>query len=225
MEKKKPTEKQLMSMMETAQKALDAIEAYTERLQRETEELKAETELKRKELAELEASSKKHLDALGWTGITDEEMKWVQENYHKEFPFFRPTLQSIRERIAKKKGETYTPPPMDSKYQGFEEYQCLNGWLNPDGRYYPVPNFAQHDAWAWDYLDKSKGKLEAGRIISKAHGATEALQDAGWVRIMKWDGVDIKFVMNKDKLTASQKDSLFLFCALNQLELPFDKEY
>ena len=114
---------------------------------------------------------------------------------------------------------------MDPKYQGFEEYQNLNGWLDPDGRYFPVISFAQHDKWAWDYLDRTKGKLEAGRMISQHRGATETLQDLGWVRIMKWDGVDIKFVINKAKLTASQKDSLFLFCALNQLELPFDKEY
>lgn len=215
---------ELQFLVAAGNRALRKIESYAENLRKETAKLKAETEQKKAEIAELEETSRKHIKSLGWEGITPEEMKWVQENYHKEFQFFRPTLQSIRERIAQRNGETYTPPPMDPKFLGFEEYQCLNGWLDPDGRYYPVETFAYHDRWAWEYLEKTKGPFGAANLISKHHGATETLQDLGWVRIMKWDGVPINFVMPRS-MTQSQKDSIFLFCGLNKLQLPFEKEF
>ena len=218
--------KKFKSLLKVSEKALQALENHIERVQRETEELRVETEKKRKELAELQAQNNRHLQDLGWTGLTDEEMLWLKDNYKKEWHFFRPTLEGIRERYAERTKQKYEPIPMDPKFKGFEEYQVLNGWLDPDGRYYPVKNFAEHDGWAWDYLHKKLGPLGAGELISKAHGsATDALQNQGWVRIMKWDAVDVKFVFNENKITASQKDSLYLYCALHCVPLPFSKEF
>ncbi len=95
-----------------------------------------------------------------------------------------------------------------------------SAWIDRSGIYYPV-GIAEHDSWAWSHLIEKYGKLEAGRKISDARTASEYLEKAGWVRVMKWPGLEVKFIFS-DKLTHAQKQTLDKYCQIYKEPLPFE---
>ena len=113
------------------------------------------------------------------------------------------------------------------KIEGFDEYQCTNGWFDPDGRYYPMPDFACHGIWAWKFLLKNMDHSKLSSLLIEAgSNATRLLEKLGWIRVMTWPDVgNTEFSFEERKLTSCQKDSLYLFCAIHHIPVPLQKEY
>lgn len=69
-------------------------------------ETKAKTAQMNAERALLKIENAKLIKKAGLESLTDKEMKWWMENGKKEFTFFKPSLQQIKDGYAKSIGKT-----------------------------------------------------------------------------------------------------------------------
>ena len=190
------------------------IEAETEAFKQEARDARKQKKQFEKQLEEVKADTRDRLEKCGWGSLTDEEFSWFVAQGKKDF-YFRPSAEDIKAQYAKDHAkQTKTP----DKFEGFEELRSTNGWLDPYGKYYPVGGFAQHSAWASDYLRDQKIKDEdeiGGRY------PYEILEDLGWLRVMDWGAATgIRFGYCKEP-THDQKETLQLFCALHKVPYTF----
>ncbi len=101
-----------------------------------------------------------------------------------------------------------------------------NAWINPAGKYFPVEGFAQHSAWAYKYLVDKYGSVETKRKLRETGHKIETheyLENAGWVRLMKWPNIEVKFILPKI-LTHAQKQTIDQYCTIYGWPLPFTDE-
>jgi hypothetical protein len=109
-----------------------------------------------------------------------------------------------------------------------------NAWLSPNGRFYEVFGFAQHNAWAEKFLEEKwtksgrlKKHLDLHDEIDKelecwSGYCYEVLEKWGWVRILDWGTKDgVQFIFD-GRLTKRQKDVIFDLCTEWKIPLPKD---
>lgn len=128
-------------------------------------------------------------------------------------------MQSVREKYAKAKNKQVT---VDARFNDNPEMQIPNAWINPAGKYFPVEGFAQHNSWANEYLIKKIGEKGLKEKLNQ-RGKIEAfeyLENAGWIRLMKWPKMDVEFIL-PEKLTHAQKRTLDKYCTIYGWPLPF----
>jgi hypothetical protein len=109
-----------------------------------------------------------------------------------------------------------------------------NAWISLTGRTFEINDFAHHDQWASDYLEKKW--LKSGRIKESwdLHDAIdeelkcwsgyahEVLEKWGWIRILDWGTSDgIQFIYDR-KPNKRQLKSIFDICTDNNIPLPDD---
>ena len=98
-----------------------------------------------------------------------------------------------------------------------------NGWLDPDGNLYPCGNM-DHSNWAGDYIQHDWG-LEndfttywdrLGKETGN-HYAYEYLHKKGWMRLLTWISFKSRLVgyTDKSRPNSAQKDTIYLWCAMN----------
>lgn len=114
----------------------------------------------------------------------------------------------------------YNPLPIDeeSEPESTESIEpdptlsALNGWISPDGKFYPCPGYGQHEDTA-DRLGHTGGELEKeGWIKIQDNQDERALKDIGCI---SWN-------MNNDRLTATQAqiDTVFGWCQKHNCPMP-----
>jgi hypothetical protein len=190
------------------------VEAEYKKYKKETRDLKRDTERMRREIDELDKSTKKELERLGLGSLTPEELKWFVDQGKTSF-YFRPSAADIKAQYSAAHAKETNEP---DKFEGFEELRSTNGWLSPEGRYYPVGGFAQHDKWAGEYM-REHGIKENERYGGYDY---EVLESMGWMRVMDWGaGTKMNFGHQKQP-THEQKETLYLFCALHKVDNPFN---
>jgi hypothetical protein len=189
------------------------VEAEIKKYKKETRDLKRDTERMRREIEEIDKSTKRELARFHWESLTPEELKWFVAQRKTSF-LFLPSATDIKAQYSQDMATKANEP---DKFAGFEELRHTNGWLSPEGRFYPVGGFAQHDKWAGEYM------AEHGIEESKRYGGYdyEVLEELGWMRVMDW-GAGTKMNFGHQKLpTHEQKETLYLFCALHKIDNPF----
>lgn len=201
------------------------IEAETLALRKQAEEDRQKTAEMMGELKVWQELNRKELKRLGWEDLTEEELAWIMrdDNYKKEWPMFHPSgARAIKERYAEKM-KIPVDDTMDKKFAADPKMEVSSGWVDRSGNYYGV-GIAEHDQWAWDYLTKQYGAQEAGIKIAAKGAAHEVLEASGWVRVMKWPGVDVKFVLPRS-LSYDQKQTIDRYCSIYKIKLPYEEDF
>lgn len=98
--------------------------------------------------------------------------------------------------------------------------EVSSAWIDRSGNYYGVDE-AEHNKWAWDYLTKQYGIQEARAKVSvNGEEAYIFLEIIGWVRVMKWPGLEVQFILPKS-LSHAQKQTIDRYCSIYKVKLPF----
>jgi hypothetical protein len=179
-------------------------------------------------LYELKRQNADQKKRLGWESLTDEETKWLMDGAWDEHfvgQYFHPPREAhhIKKKYAEVMGIGF-----HNKFEKNPEMENPSAWIDRGGRYHPV-GFAEHDAWAREYLINKHGHDKAQSLRTKDNTVNfkrklpffEVLEKYGWVRIMKWEQLPVEFVLNEEKLTHAQKQTLDKYCEIYQLPLPF----
>jgi len=231
------TKFQTLSTDELHQLSTEELEAYVSRMRAETKRLKKETAAFRKQAKEdrlrtleMKAELKvwkelnqRELKRLGWEDLTEEELDWLMkdDNFHKEWPMFKPSgARAIKERYALRMQKP-VDDVLDKKFAPDPRMEVSSGWVDRSGNYFGV-GVAEHDKFAWEYLTKTYGAVETGVKVGNG-AAYEVLERAGWVRVMKWPGLEVKFVLPR-VLSHAQKQSLDKYCTIYNVKLPFEDD-
>lgn len=112
------TKFQTLFKEELCKLSTEELNVYTLKLKTDIKRLKSETDVFKKQVeedrlktAELRGEIKvwKELNQLelkkiGWEDLTEEEITWLMkdDNYHKEWPIFKPGVRAIKKRYAEK---------------------------------------------------------------------------------------------------------------------------
>ena len=225
-ELKKLSEQELKDYTAQLKEECSRIESETLVLTKKAEEDRLKTaELK----GELKVWKERNLQLMrqrGWQDLTDDEMKWLMDGaYHKYWEDGKYFLRQPSQEEIKRKYAEVMKKDMDqdflSKFDVDPDMKKPSGWVDRRGTYFPV-GFAEHDQWAWKYLTERYGPIEgAKKLITPRRDAHEYLEAMGWVRIMKWDGLDANFILPK-KMSHAQKQTVDRYCQLYGWPLPFE---
>lgn len=200
--------------MTTKDKSIDELNKQAARDRRKR--LKME-----KEIAKLQEESKKHLLNLGWQNLPDHVLHWLQHNYDKHFKYFKPSERSVIEAYERETGKTVILN-VDSRFVGNEQMQLTNAWVSPDGEFFGLHEFADHERWAADYLIREKGREWVHEKVFANHSYHHlVLEDLGWIRILTWKLGETNFSKGAgSRVTKRQKDTVQLFCSLHGINEP-----
>jgi hypothetical protein len=224
---------------ELSKLSYDGLKRYMSLLRKETKRLKAEiamfkkqAEEERLKTAEIRGELKvwqelnaKEIIRVGWGDLTEEELQWVMkdDNYHKYWPYFKPSQRQIKEKYAElmKKEVDDT---LDRKFAADPRMEVPSAWVDREGNYFGV-DVAEHEKWAHEYMVKKFGLDET---LSKTSDvgcyAYEFLEKSGWVRVMKWPGCDVNFTLPR-LLSSGQKETLSRYCEIYNIKLPFETDF
>ena len=101
-----------------------------------------------------------------------------------------------------------------------------NGWIDRRGKYYALNGVALHSTWASEYLKNKYGMIKAHKMaidIGRPLDFQEVLYRAGWIKIMRWPNSSPKILFKDEKgLTYSQKKTLYEYCKIHLIPLPFE---
>jgi len=190
------------------------VEDGIEKLRQNARDTHKETRKIIKQTEALQADTRKELERVGWGSLTDEEFEWHYQTGHTNCYFVPSAIQIKSDYAEAQRRITKEKDP----FEGFEELRTTNGWLSPDGHYFPVEGFAEHNKWASDYLFRQKFEFDDD---DRGYDY-EKLQDLGWLRVMDWGaGTKLKFGYSKTP-THDQKETLQLFCALHKIKFELD---
>lgn len=213
------------SLLDNLRKHIKNIEAEIVLINKKSVELELQTAEKRGEIKVWKEKNEELKRQRGWSDITDEEMKWLMDGnyqkYWKDGTFFKvqPTQREIKEKyieVTGKKDELFL-----KKWENSPELEIKNGWIDRSGKYYGV-GLAEHNNWAIEYLNEKFGAWEAAiKITNNGESAHTYLEKAGWVRVMAWPRMFVKYII-PTKLTHAQKQTLYTYCKLHKETLPFN---
>lgn len=228
---------QTTETMDFSKMSEDELEDYVSDAKTEIKELEAQirafkkqTAESRKKILETEAEIKvwkelnqRELKKLGWEDLTEDEFTWLRENYYKEWPYFKPSsARAIKERYAERMKKP-VDDTLDKKFAPDPKMEVPSGWIDRSGHYFGVGP-AEHDKFAWEYLNKTYGQRETGIKVASSGGAAHSvLEKAGWVRVMKWPGLDVQFVLPR-LLSHAQKKSLGIYCDIYNVKYPLEED-
>jgi hypothetical protein len=228
-----------LSREELQSLSLEELEAYVSRLKAEYKKLKEEisyfnkkVESDRLKTAEIKGQIKVYqelnqieLRRLGWEDLTEDEIKWLMtdNNFYKEWPYFKPCgSRAIKERYAERMKKP-VDDSMDKKFAKDPKMEVSSGWIDREGNYYGV-GLAEHSKFASEYLEFKLGREKAEEKIESEHGyADTVLEKQGWVRVMKWPGLDVKFILPK-LLSHAQKYTLHTYCEIYKIDFPLEED-
>ena len=228
---------QTSKTMDFSKMSEDELESYVSAAKIEMRELKAQIRAFRKQAAEsrqkileTEAEIKVwkelnqiELKKLGWEDLTEDEFTWLRENLYKEWPYFKPSnARAIKERYAERM-QKLVDSSLDKKFAPDPKMEVPSGWIDRAGKYFGVGP-AEHDKFAWEYLNKTYGQRETEIKVASSGGAAHSvLEKAGWIRVMKWPGLDVQFVLPR-LLSHTQKGTLRTYCDIYNVKYPLEED-
>jgi len=222
----KMSDVELKQYIKNTKSDIKQINAKTIQLKKQIEKDRIRNAELKGEIKVLKEKNAKELKRLGWEDLTDDELTWLQnEGYEKywktQYFIKKPSARTIKAKYAEVHG-LEVDNTLDKKFEANPEMEQKSGWIDKAGQYYSV-GFAEHEEWAWKYLNKKFGHINADERISKTQfkEAHVYLEESGWVRIMAWPSVKVHFIIPLN-LTHAQKQTLYKYCKLHNEPLPFD---
>jgi hypothetical protein len=216
---------ELKEYLKNAKAEIKKIKAETAEFNRQALEHRNATHYINGQLDILRKENEFHIKRLGWEELTEEEVNWCMTNYFTEWKIFKPTVFQIKTRFAEISGKG--DQEFLHRFDNNPEMKNPSGWLNRLGQYHGV-GFGEHNSWARTLLEEKYGE----KAEEKKGNRTwyETLEAFGWVRIMKWGALPVRFLMSEElpnerqekKLTHAQKRAIYTYCQLYKVALPFN---
>lgn len=223
-----PTE-ELKQYLKDAREEVKRLKAETAKFNKQAEEDRLKNAEMRGELKGLEQLNQYHKKRLGWTELTDAELKWLADGgwaEHFSANYFRPDQRQIKAKYAEVMKKD-VDDSIDKKFKDNPKMENPSGWIDRKGRYHPV-GFAEHNEFARKFIVHAYGKEKAEELRGAGGGFKKEYyeimeKNLQWVRIMAWPGVKTNFSIPKN-LSHAQKQTLYKYCEIHNEPLPFEDD-